>query len=126
EMGRRGGWALLVGPATVRSAVAIYWIPELEAGDRPLAKAREMQVLDYIATQLTPRQRMDALVHATDKLSADFGSWQTPWGEINRFQRLTGDIVQPFDDSKPSWPVAYPSANWGSLASFGMKSKQTT
>ena len=24
-----------------------------------------------------------------------FRRWRTPWGDINRFQRLTGDIVQP-------------------------------
>ena len=27
---------------------------------------------------------------------------RSPWGEINRFQRLTDDHVQPFDDAKPS------------------------
>ena len=28
-----------------------------------------------------------------DRLAQDFGSWRTPWGEINRFQRVDGDIV---------------------------------
>src|ERR671939_258480 len=58
---------------------------------------------------------------ASDKLQADFGKWQTPWGEINRFQRLTGDIVQPFNDAQPSIPVGFTSAIWGSLASFGAR-----
>jgi acyl-homoserine-lactone acylase len=40
---------------------------------------------------------------------------------INRFQRLTGDIVQPFDDSAPSIPVSFTSGVWGSLASFGAR-----
>jgi acyl-homoserine-lactone acylase len=44
-----------------------------------------------------------------------------PWGEINRFQRITGDIVQPFDDAKPSIPVPFTSSRWGSLASFGAR-----
>jgi acyl-homoserine-lactone acylase len=64
---------------------------------------------------------LDALVAATDKLQADFGDWRTPWGEINRFQRLTGDIVQPFDDTQPSTPVPFVSGRWGSLASFGAR-----
>ncbi|HWH21819.1 MAG TPA: penicillin acylase family protein, partial [Allosphingosinicella sp.] len=38
--------------------------------------------------------------------------------EINRFQRLTGDIVHPFSDAGASIPVGFPSALWGSLASF--------
>jgi acyl-homoserine-lactone acylase len=41
-----------------------------------------------------------------------------PWGEINRFQRLTGDIVHTFRDDAPSIPVGFTSAGWGSLASF--------
>ena len=47
--------------------------------------------------------------------------WKTPWGDINRFQRITGDIVQPFDDARPSIPVGFTSARWGSLASFGAR-----
>ncbi len=48
-------------------------------------------------------------------------AWKTPWGDINRFQRLTGDIVQPFNDAGPSIPVGFTSAVWGSLASFGAR-----
>ena len=62
-----------------------------------------------------------SLAAASDKLAADFGTWKTPWGDINRFQRLTGDIVQPFNDAKPSIPVGFTSARWGSLASFGAR-----
>jgi acyl-homoserine-lactone acylase len=65
--------------------------------------------------------QVQALAAASDKLTADFGTWKTPWGDINRFQRLTGDIVQPFDDAKPSIPVGFTSSRWGSLASFGAR-----
>ena len=61
------------------------------------------------------------LAAASDRLAADFGSWKTPWGQINRFQRNDGAIVQQFDDSKPSLPVGFSSATWGSLASFGAR-----
>ena len=63
--------------------------------------------------------RLKALAEAADRLQKDFGSWGTAWGQINRFQRINGDIVQPFDDSKPSIPVPFVSSRWGSLASFG-------
>jgi acyl-homoserine lactone acylase PvdQ len=69
----------------------------------------------------TPDQLLQGLVRASDKLTADFGTWKTPWGDINRFQRLTGDIVQPFSDSGASIPVGFTSATWGSLASFGAR-----
>jgi len=64
---------------------------------------------------------LQALAAASDKIRSDFGSWKTPWGEINRFQRLTDDIVHPFSDAAPSIPVPFTSSNWGSLASFGAR-----
>jgi acyl-homoserine-lactone acylase len=80
-----------------------------------------VDIYDYMATRTTTAQKLEALAAAVDQLQQDFGSWRTPWGDINRFQRLTGDIVQPFSDSGPSIPVGFPSAQWGSLASFGAR-----
>jgi acyl-homoserine-lactone acylase len=64
---------------------------------------------------------LQSLAGASQRLQADFGSWKTPWGDINRFQRLTDDIVHPFNDAGPSIPVPFTSAVWGSLASFGAR-----
>ena len=52
-------------------------------------------------------------------LAADFGDWQTPWGEINRFQRLSGVIELEYDDSLPSLAVDMANSRWGALADFG-------
>jgi acyl-homoserine-lactone acylase len=120
------GWDMRYSLESVPTSLAVYWVQDLYTANQAAAKAKEVQVLDYLQAAITPQQRLQALEHATAKLTADFGKWQTPWGEINRFQRLTGDIVQPFDDSKPSLPVPFASANWGSLAAYGMTSKQTT
>jgi acyl-homoserine-lactone acylase len=80
-----------------------------------------MSVEDYIASRATAGELLESLAAASDKLATDFGKWETPWGEINRFQRLTGAIVQPFNDAQPSIPVGFTSAIWGSLASFGAR-----
>ena len=74
---------------------------------------------DYIAQRAGSAARIKALSEAVDRLQTDFGSWGTAWGQINRFQRISADITQPFDDSKPSIPVPFVSSRWGSLASFG-------
>ena len=64
-----------------------------------------------MARRATPAHSCSqALAAASDKLAADFGKWKTPWGDINRFQRLTDDIVQPFNDAAPSIPVRFTSA----------------
>ena len=86
-----------------------------------------MPVVDFLATEkVTAQQRLAALATAANKLQRDFGRWQTPWGEINRYQRLTGDMVQPFDDAQASLPVPYASGNWGALAAYGQSSKSAT
>jgi acyl-homoserine-lactone acylase len=120
------GWDMRSGLDSAPTSLAIYWLQDLVAKHGAAAKARGMPVLDYLHSELAPAQRLQGLENASARLTADFGSWQTPWGEINRFQRLTGDIVQPFDDGKPSYPVAYASGNWGALAAFGMTTPQTT
>ncbi|SIN69371.1 acylase [Algoriphagus halophilus] len=61
-----------------------------------------------------------------EQMNADFGTWNTPWSEINRFQRLTGDIDLKFDDNKPYVPVGLASGTWGALAAFGARSTPET
>ena len=67
------------------------------------------------------QSKLEAFAASTAKLAQDFGSWRTPWGEINRFQRISPAIVHPFSDAAPSIPVGFASARWGSLASFGAR-----
>jgi len=119
-------WDMRYTLTSIPTSLAIFWLQDMVKTHGPAAKAQDMLVLDYLATHVTPRQRLEALNRASDKLQSDFGSWKTPWGEINRFQRLTGDIVQPFDDSKPSIPVPFASGNWGALAAYGMVSAPRT
>jgi acyl-homoserine-lactone acylase len=120
------GWDLRFSTSSVPTALAVYWGQQMVAAASKDARAIELPVIDYIQTRIGPAERLQALVRATAKLEADFGSWQTPWGEINRFQRASGDVRQQYDDSKPSLPVPFTSAAWGSLASFGMSAPQKT
>ncbi|MNM20518.1 Glutaryl-7-aminocephalosporanic-acid acylase precursor [compost metagenome] len=109
------------------TSLAVFWGQELAELTGKPARELGVPVVDFMATdKVSADQRLAALATAADKLQRDFGSWQTPWGEINRFQRLTGDVVQPFDDAKPSLPVPYASGNWGALAAYGQSSKSTT
>ncbi|MGE5562946.1 MAG: penicillin acylase family protein, partial [Bacillota bacterium] len=75
---------------------------------------------------LTPAEKLDTFTRGLDRLERDFGSWRVPWGEVNRFQRISPSIEGVFDDSKPSIPVGFTSNKWGSLASFGASQKPGT
>jgi acyl-homoserine-lactone acylase len=114
-------WDFRWGVESVPTALAVFWGGNLFRAVGPDARKAGMGLEDYVATRATPDQLLQALADASDKLASDFGTWKTPWGDINRFQRLTGDIVQPFNDAGPSIPVGFTSSIWGSLASFGAR-----
>jgi acyl-homoserine-lactone acylase len=120
------GWNHRTSADSVATAVAIFWAQELVERKGAEARDAEEPVYDYLADKLTDAERIDALRAALGKLRADFGRWQTPWGEVNRFQRLTDDIVQPYDDAKPSLPVGFAPSQWGALASFDWSKPRTT
>jgi acyl-homoserine-lactone acylase len=84
------------------------------------AEARAQSKTVYQAMDASSADvKLAALSEASRTLVAAFGSWRVPWGEVNRFQRLSDDPTPRFDDAAPSLPVPFTSARWGSLASFG-------
>ena len=114
-------WDFRWSVGSVPTSLAIFWGEEMWRRARVNPDEENLTVYDYIRDKTPPTQKLEALAAASDKLAADFGKWNTPWGDINRFQRLTADIVQPFADAGPSIPVGFASARWGSLASFGAR-----
>ncbi len=114
-------WDLRWSMNSVPTSLAVYWADDLQRSLRADARSAGISFPDYVSTKAAPEQLLKSLASASDKLTADFGTWKTPWGDINRFQRLTDDIVHPFTDAGPSIPVGFTSAVWGSLASFGAR-----
>lgn len=107
---------------SVATSLAIFWAEDAQRRWAEDASRTGLSTKEFLETRANPAQLLASLGAASDKLTADFGKWRTPWGEINRFQRISNEIVHPFDDSKPSIPVGFTSAAWGSLASFGARS----
>ncbi len=114
-------WDHRWGVDSVATSVAVFWGEEIQRQVSDVAKVAGLSNEDYIGTKASAQQLLQSLAAASERLQTDFGTWKTAWGEINRFQRLTGDIVQPFSDAGPSIPVGFTSAVWGSLASFGAR-----
>jgi acyl-homoserine-lactone acylase len=114
-------WDLRWSATSVPTSLAVFWGDDIRERAGAEAKKSGLYLSDFICTKAAPELLLQSLAAASAKLTADFGTWRTPWGDINRFQRLTGDIAQPFSDSGPSIPVGFTSAVWGSLASFGAK-----
>ena len=114
-------WDHRWGVDSVPTSLAVFWGEDIQRSVGNEARKAGISNEDYIGAKASPEQLLESLVAASARLQTDFGTWKTPWGDINRFQRLTGDIVQPFSDSGPSIPVGFTSAVWGSLASFGAR-----
>jgi acyl-homoserine lactone acylase PvdQ len=110
-------WDLRWSATSIPTSLAVFWGEDIQRKVR----RNGLSAVNYIAGEATAEQLLQSLSAASDKLAADFGTWKTPWGDINRFQRLTDDIVHPFTDAGPSIPVGFTSAIWGSLASFGAR-----
>lgn len=115
------GWNYRWSVSSVETSLAVYWAMTIAPIAAPEASKAGMSLEDYLGTKADPKKILHAFEAASAKLVADFGKWQMPWGEINRFQRISNAIVHPFDDSKPSIPVGFVSGNYGSLASYGAR-----
>ncbi|WP_192821297.1 acylase [Rufibacter sp. LB8] len=118
-------WNFAVSKESVGMSLAHFYATHLlKSGSAPRAM-NVMERFAYYANTAPAKERLSIFKQALDQLEADFGQWRTPWGEINRFQRLTGDIKQPFNDAQPSLPVGMASGNWGALASYGSSAFNT-
>jgi len=115
------GWDDRWGINSVATSLAVYWGTQLQPIMYRGAREAGMAPSAYVAERVPARRLLAALSTATQRLAADFGDWRTPWGDINRFQRLDDSISPRFDDAKPSIPVPFTSSRWGSLASFGAR-----
>ncbi len=103
---------------SIAQSLASFWVQPLWDKARadgwlpPLETTRRVEAM-------SDTDKLAALAGAMERLERDFGSWETSWGEINRFQRVSGAIDHPFSDDAPSIAVPFASGNFGSLASFG-------
>ena len=116
------GWDYRWGAESVPTSLAVYWGGFIGRRLVRDARAAGISVIQYVATsRARPADLLGSLADAVDTLTANFGTWKTPWGAINRFQRINDDIAPHFDDAQPSIPAAFTAGGWGSLAAFGAR-----
>jgi acyl-homoserine lactone acylase PvdQ len=114
-------WDRRWGVDSIPTSLAVFWGEEIRRREMANAKKSGLLAEDYIGSHVSPEELLQSLSAASDRLTANFGSWKIPWGDVNRFQRLNDDIIPTFKDAGPSIPVGFTSSVWGSLASFGAR-----
>ena len=119
-------WDYTVTKESVAMSLAQYYGTIYKSkGESPQGMS-DMVRVTYFGNESPLAERLAMLELAIAKLTEDFGSWNTPWGDISRYQRLNGEIDLKFDDDAPSIPVGLASGRWGSLAAYGSRTKQIT
>jgi penicillin amidase len=104
-------WDGVATLATIEPTIYVDWFEEIY-----MKNPR-----GYVATE---EQIIASLETAVDRLVADWGTWQVPWGDMNRAQRpaldATGNPV--FNDLAPSIATpGVPSWSGGSQISFNIR-----
>ncbi|MCH6234222.1 penicillin acylase family protein [Cognataquiflexum rubidum] len=119
-------WDRNTGVSSVGTSLAVFWGNQLLREARDMDRPWDAYIFDLLAKEAPDSMKITAFEKAVDKLVEDFGTWNTPWGEINRFQRVTNDIQGRYDDHLPSLPIGYNSSLWGSLAAYGSRAYPNT
>jgi acyl-homoserine lactone acylase PvdQ len=115
-------WDLQANDSSEATTLAIEWIQNL----MPLMAKVQVngKGLDLVsrvhiyANTATSTELVGTLLTSMNELTKKYGNWFIRWGVINRYQRLTGNLEETYDDNKPSLPVGMAASTWGCLPSF--------
>jgi len=116
------GWDFRCGEESIATTLAVEWGQKISPlifrsnGNDHVSRTK------YFAANAKLEELLLPLLTTINDLKTKFGRWQIPWGEINRFQRISSDVDNKFDDNKSSIPVGFVSSVWGMLPSFVSRS----
>jgi acyl-homoserine lactone acylase PvdQ len=113
-------WDKRASPTSVGTTLAVLWGTIMMAEQMPRAKTVEegTYATERIATMAKKTNlhvQFNYFLKVLSDLKSKYGTWQVPWGELNRYQRPADGV---FDDTKPSVPVGQVSSAFGQLPSF--------
>ncbi len=108
---------------SVAATIAIMWGYTLlsTTGYRVVSNEKasfQVELFTQMVRTTPARKRLEMLQEVIEGLERIYGTWQVPWGDINRYQKISGAVHPRFDDSRESLPVSFASALFGSLPSF--------
>jgi len=123
-------WDYRTSENSVETSIAIEWAQKLGSEIQKIyideGEADQVTRTKKFAETATPEQLLKPFAQALKDLKARYGTWHTPWGDINRFQRLTGELQGKYDDKQASFPIGYASALWGMLPSYNSRAYANT
>jgi acyl-homoserine-lactone acylase len=113
---------------SIAQTIAIMWMAEINNPNNhfkfSFAPSTEeegtMIIKKYLAiNEKEINLKLYCLNNALNNLKATYGTWEIPWGQINRYQRV--DPGTSFNDAAASIAVAQTSSKFGQLPAFESK-----
>jgi acyl-homoserine-lactone acylase len=120
------GWNYRWGADCVPQTLAMTWGEALRKALNAPKSEPGNKVMMRLARDTNPELKVRIFEEAIAGLERDFGRWQVPWGELNRFQRISPAINPTYSDAAPSVQVPFAEGRWGSLASIRSEPKPGT
>jgi acyl-homoserine lactone acylase PvdQ len=120
-------WDMHSGKNSVATTLAIEWGQKLMPHITQFNEDEKYKYTDQVAktnrfaSLAKPADLLQPLLLVIQELKNNFGNWKIEWGSINRFQRISSNIDDSFDDNKESIPVGFASSAWGMLPSYTSK-----
>ncbi|MFY7838752.1 MAG: penicillin acylase family protein [Lacibacter sp.] len=118
-------WNYYSSNHSIATTLAVEWAQRLNASIRKIyiedGEDDQVTATNRFAATAIPLQLLAPLNETVKQLKQQFGTWEVEWGDINRYQRVSNDLVQNYDDNKISYPVPFTSALWGMLPSYNSR-----
>ena len=118
-------WDYRVSEYSIATTLAVEWAQLLNADIRKVyideEEPDQVAFTKNFAATATAQELLTPMLRVVNDLQSKHNTWQVAWGSINRYQRISSDLNQRYDDTKESFPVPFASALWGMLPSYNSR-----
>ena len=118
-------WDRYAADTSVATTLAVEWGTRMSRkAPKPATTEQASNAVGTIQGEVdntSVLEKIGYLREVVQELHTKFGTWRVPWGDVNRYQRLTGKIQETYDDNRASLPVGFASSAFGSLPSFASR-----
>jgi len=118
-------WDYHVAENSVATTLAVEWAHRLTAAIRKVYvdedETDQVATTKQFAASAKANELLLPFAKTINDLTQRYGNWMVEWGSINRYQRISNDVNQVYNDAGVSYPVQFASALWGMLPSYNSR-----
>ena len=121
-------WDYRANTTSIAQTLAVRWgqkiMPKIPKAIQSGGETDVVMNINQFAETGEADVQVNALLEVLEELNQHWGTWQVPWGDMNRFQRISNQDPAIFKDDQSSLAVPFTSSAWGQLPSYTSKSFQ--